>query len=581
MSTTSISEKIDVRDQVSAVWEFLNEILIGYCSCFEEVCNVAPKDEKLYPNVELFLTKARKFRSGQCNMIIRNNDVQQLITLFARTGLIKQTPNNSFFEDLVGESLDFKNKKSSHRWTFSSGRPITWKALKESVPHDDPIKTCFCYNLQTPEFINQINTVTELLMKKKDSTSSTSIKFNSKDIHQLAHVLFWYFRKGVVDMMLKGITRKSNIDMTHCTALSVGSTNITSDYDVTVNDSCADLIGAFSDEFESIFGATSDVVFDTNLYGSSIILNTSPREEQLDIYKEINCAIIPELTQKYWVLSPSAKGVQINRKTGAPEYIIQQYQWALLKLAYGILASPQPTTTTVQEKIRKLFDVILELWKKSPKVSSDPHVDEATNGNGKNELSPLPPRSPHRVSADENNDELRKEHNRTYSQLPFKVGSNEFEDVLDNLSYVNSKGTETYYTRAAIVDVVINQQTCRNMNTPIAELVNSCKDKESCPFITLNYDEYTQSVFEQFSDFIYHKKNKKYLTRIASAFKNMNAIGKVTEKRRFDALDGFISMFEKTKNSKDVPDELILELTACIVVLLRKVTETLESEWKP
>lgn len=108
----------------------------------------------------------------------------------------------------------------------------------------------------------------------------------------------------------------------------------------------------------------------------------------------------------------------------------------------------------------------------------------------------------------------------------------------------------------------------------MTKFVPSCNERNPCSFIGLNYDEYTQSVFEQFSDFIYHKKNTKYLTRISLAFKNMNDIAKPIE-----ALQELSIEIDKLNKSPIVLEELILKLAACIIVLLEKVTDELEGIW--
>lgn len=594
-------------EKLRSVWVFLSEIFIGYCSCYETTCKVRP----LSSSVDAFIEEMRNNPSVQCNMIVRKNDVDSLLDLFSKTGLIRRSSNST--------------------WKFANDEEIRWMTLKAGDrinfhSRDNPLKKCFCYPLQSG-FSDAVK-------------KYLNISLSEDDVHQLAHILFWYLRKGVVDMLLKTITKDTKGKPSQCTALSVGSTNITSDYDVTINASCASLIKEFNDTFKKYFGVSSMTAFDTNLYGSSIILNVAPNDNQKSLYTKITCGSSPIYQKQFWVLHPSNNyqyALQHNHK----EYIVRQYEWALLKLARGIIFKlthdyelknqRENDANRFDDKYKNIIDNpewllrILELCKKSPLVNK--HTDivhnyqsiglyystAKTGGAGglptamfnsepelfhqvkssktdklpRVELNKIRGRavsvayegqSPHNISNPKlSSEEKEKEidrHNNAYTTLPFNtlLEYTDFEGLVHELSRINSRGSETYYTRAAIIDVVINQQTCSNSVA-----------------IKLDADEYIQSIFEQFSDYIFHEFNDKYRKRMSSAVINlsnsfgvdamMNSIAKEFSPVQ---LDDVSLQPLKDHNNKEIAKPMvpIQRMAIFVYCLVKEVTSKLQTSWE-
>jgi hypothetical protein len=75
--------------------------------------------------------------------------------------------------------------------------------------------------------------------------------------------------KSVVSRVMEGMTSVGEVD-----AISVGSTRLLSDYDVTLYGNfklMSDVIGEFNRVMDDIYGNSSEVIFDTNVYGTSFI----------------------------------------------------------------------------------------------------------------------------------------------------------------------------------------------------------------------------------------------------------------------------------------------------------------------
>jgi hypothetical protein len=72
------------------------------------------------------------------------------------------------------------------------------------------------------------------------------------------------------------------------------------------------------------------------------------------------------------------------------------------------------------------------------------------------------------------------------------------------ISFVNWNGSETYFTRGAFLDVVVNQQMCKKRT------------------VNLSKDEYLDSFIENMSDLLLHYDKQKYLLRANDAVTNLH-----------------------------------------------------------
>jgi hypothetical protein len=107
----------------------------------------------------------------------------------------------------------------------------------------------------------------EGVIKKFTWENIKSLNENNIEIQEL----FWLLRKLIVDSLLRKILLKITNDVK---VYSVGSSNLTSDYDITLYGAVKDkifIINEFSKEFKKLFYEDSSIVFDTNIYGKAYI----------------------------------------------------------------------------------------------------------------------------------------------------------------------------------------------------------------------------------------------------------------------------------------------------------------------
>lgn len=137
-------------------------------------------------------------------------------------------------------------------YLLGSYRQISWKAIKS-------LDNKYCQ-----DYSNQYNNYS------KELCLFFGVQTNS--LAQCLQILFWYFRKAIVDSIAIDCISKHNNSVV---AISVGSTNITSDYDITLYGkkytSISKVINAFNKMFNDVFSKPPDFVFDTNMYGVSFI----------------------------------------------------------------------------------------------------------------------------------------------------------------------------------------------------------------------------------------------------------------------------------------------------------------------
>ena len=112
--------------------------------------------------------------------------------------------------------------------------------------------------------------------------------------------------------------------------------------------------------------------------------------------------------------------------------------------------------------------------------------------------------------------------------------------LTDFISLVNFYGVETYYTKGAFMDIVVNGQMCKTDTS-----------------ISLSLLDYTNSVIENVSFFLLHNEKNKYLIRIRdtldTVLKTQDKSNKYYEKvhKLFESISEVISdLLNKNKNHK-------------------------------
>ncbi len=105
----------------------------------------------------------------------------------------------------------------------------------------------------------------------------------------------------------------------------------------------------------------------------------------------------------------------------------------------------------------------------------------------------------------------------------------------DFVSLVNFFGDETYYSRGAFLDIVVNNQMCKNVES-----------------IELNVNDYICSIIENVGFFFIHNDNGKYFERVVQSLTNLNKFEKFNTKLN--------KKFNKIKKYNIQRDTLICEI---------------------
>jgi hypothetical protein len=545
------------EDILSNIWEFLNEIFAGYCACYETSCGIKKSPEKttdagenpgspsekttgfkvpqsnlnkssaretvdvpLRDAVDQFIYVMRLLRdTRQCTLVVRQRNLDSMCQMFMNCNLIKA----SSFRGLSHPIYTFNDTR---------GNFLRWKTILQ--PHSTDGINCYCQPLQRArvELNQKLREVIDNLNSSEPAScrNRAYVKFiplEQEDIHELAHALFWYFRKGVVDIILKNIAAKRDAGR-NCTAMSVGSTRITSDYDITVSGYCAkQLLSDFEAIFVNNFYVTSDYAFDTNIYGSMLLLMQRPDENQSKMYTETNCSMFPEFKQLTWVLSDPDANNRGSSANQVPSFVLSQYAWAFLKLRRALDPEQHKLHSYLYNDNTDLSNIINAIL---PRENGDEDQESVygtpatsrrssqVKGGASNLstsqsiqginalLEKWDPMLLQDFSRDKQSEILdSRAKTLQYNRLAFESVAQalDYPQLLEAITRINSEGNEMYYTRAAIVDVVHNQQAC-----PSGQ-------------IKLTVDDYMQSAIEQYADWIAHHHKEKYLKRLYMALEHV------------------------------------------------------------
>lgn len=302
------------------------------------------------------------------------------------------------------------------------------------------------------------------------------------DILVYIKALFWFFRKAVVDSIISDLINirilKSGGTIT---AISVGSTSLTSDYDISIDatyKSSAYIIDNFGTFIEKIFNDNSESLFDTNIYGASFIKRDIeiPVETPIKSLKNnINNVITNTFSNKHKCKPDLYEFSYIkNTKIDTPQKI-----WAYIKTLLKL--------NTILKQDDKLHD---KLYSK---------LENAMNENNYFKSAQL------FVNKYESNiDNYKYVVNRVGEYLKNNIKIYDETYLISNfISFVNYNGSETYLTNGAFLDVVVNQQLCKN-----GELIK------------LDKVLYYISFIENISDLMTHYHKKKYRNRCMDALNN-------------------------------------------------------------
>ena len=431
----------DSVDDIESLDEFIRYVLYECSNCVEDVKIDEIGGSKLYKNYknkgvckeirmdDLSDDFKKKFR-GEDQKYTKTLLAQKTIDLFMKRGLLK--------------------KRGNVYYLLNTNRRLSWNNIKQLKMHH----------------LNDLN--------KETKSEIVEIFGKEYDLLTLVKVLFWYFRKAIVDSILYDvITRaKSLYNTDDIVALSVGSTKLTSDYDISVDslyEICGYIIKKFIKVIENIFNDDSEGLFDTNVYGVSFTKSKRDKE----VFKmEHKCNRDEKGTVNY---------ISIE---GSLDMDVSQMIWSYIKLLLK-MSFILKQDDKLYEKMYSYLEDKLEKNIFFDKALGFVNMYKSNVDNYKNIVDKY--------------DE--------YMSRNSKIGKGDY--LTSNfISFVNYNGSETYLTSGAFLDVVINQQLCLNKDQ-----INLSK-----PYM------YFISFIENMSDLLTHYHKTKYTMRSEKALINMEKL---------------------------------------------------------
>lgn len=380
-------------------------------------------------------------------------------------------------------------------------------------------------------------------------------------------ILLWYFRKIFVNSLIfdlvgyyktcKGKENDFDLDFN-----SVGSIKISSDYDITLSGNnykyISLIIGKFTSIVERIFKNSEDFVFDTNIYGVGFSKKTS-KKDRLDKL-HYGCEITCNNTQ-FCITKLNIK----NEKKD----INDQHIWAFIKLLSNLQICIKQNEIYIKCDDKNKSNVLSNDFQDSYNCILDTII-QSYNKLYKNEYDLISSNDEDYVLFLLNKaDKFIKKHPKSYgfkdSDFFYGIYANLIataDKLIDKyginnyISLVNYYGVETYYTRGAYLDVVVNQQTCKNTLN-----MNSTN---------VNKDGYLDSFIENCSDFILHNFKDKYKKRALSALYNILSDNKQDEFIHIK-ITSLTNEFDKIINDNSPFISKIINIYAYILNIFKRV----------
>lgn len=437
MSKVAKNEPI-LTNYLNKLDEFIDYILNDCNNCISEVeISEIKEKSKLYVPYKDGDTK-RDENIKLCNLI--NTNISS-ITKSKIKGEDSKILKISFVYRIIDLFIkkNLLSKKNNRFYILNSNKKLSWHNIK---------------NLKSKDVKNL-----------PDDIKSEIFTIFGRDYDILLYIksLFWFFRKAVVDSIISDLInyRKLESRDEDIIAMSVGSTSLSSDYDISI-DSSYDNSGYIIDRYgiliEKIFNDNSETLFDTNIYGVSFI-----KRKVSNIFNA-----------KHQCKNDSNVFSYIIDKNIDTPQIIWAYIQTLLKLNI-ILNQDSQLYEFLYEKLKTEMEV------NNYFISAESFVNkyESNIDNYKYVVNNI-----NKYLKDENNIKIKDE-----GYL-----------ISNFISFANYNGSETYLTNGAFLDIVVNQQMCKNGNA-----------------IKLSKMAYITSFIENISYLMVHYHRNKYRDRCMKA----------------------------------------------------------------
>lgn len=237
---------------------------------------------------------------------------------------------------------------------------------------------------------------------------------------------------------VRRIMRAAQEECPACVARSVGSTNLTSDMDVTVSGpDTARFVARFNAQFRAEFGgAESGDVFDTQVYGASFVDpgRAGAAYAQILVHGEpfrelkpfVALAVEDEYSQHVWAFCKLLLYANGAERDGLARALNSSYWGGVLQDAYDMLADDLPSTPETLAKSNRKYERALEILNRA-RVDMDAQPDDEA---------------------------LRMRYKNAVSRA-------------------NYHASESYFSQGPFVDVVINTQSGAQVPVTRAEYLDS------------------------------------------------------------------------------------------------------------
>jgi len=403
--------------------EFMEYVFKNCCNCTEKEC-IITITEKYLPNY---------YNNIKKNYV--NTDLSKCSQINGINYIFGDKRGFDICIYIIEKCLKYRLLKLKHNKFFllNSYVKLSWKNIKN-------INIQMCENYINKNSIYALELYNYFTM----SNIQTINEINRELFTIIVKILFWYIRKSIVDTMVGTIIYKNNHDLN---ALSVGSTNLESDYDITLYgnyDETHKTINEFKIIFEQIFNNKSSYIFDTNLYGVSFI----KKDDKSSEYSCNNFNFTPTKTQE-----------EIKHK-------ITQHIWSLIKFVNSLHFIKESNELLYE----MLYNIVISRLRTTKRINLIQTAEDFIS--------------------------IFEANTANYDKIIKFLKTIENEEINNFISFINYNGQETYFTRGAFIDIVVNNQMCKN------------------EIIKLQESEIIDSFIENVSDLMVHYNKTKYVERI-------------------------------------------------------------------
>lgn len=378
--------------------------------------------------------------------------------------------------------------------------------------------------------------------------SSHLIHFEENRKHLL--VFMNIIRKFYVDRLIEIITKyffyqcdeKSEISL-HCSVVSIGSTSLTSNYDITVGGVIfpKDIIDVYNDYFIKFWNNFSAKVFDTNLYGSTFFLVSYPGIMKKDniiyqAYQSFETKTIPK--KKIYYLPPSKI---LDESIDELKIKNSQFEWLIMKILqhqHNYKIQKKDMKKHLEPVIKFIMDNLIHFSER--KTIEEIMIDKFGKDDKKIFTLSLQKSIQHYEDTQEKIKNIQLEYETTFENIVNSLSKNKDKrndhtiifdflcKLIDTISLSNFYGSETYFCMGTIYHILGYIQGLG-------------------PF-KMKPEYYQQSAIENYIDlFRYYSKMKKneeyaiikcskYAYRIYDALEKLKPLKTITHKKYFFGL---------------------------------------------